>query len=285
MSAAKTIFAVTFVLSLCVTLIAPSFPPAPFLYRYVGIQQTTLSILEIPVANLLNGLTNGFFWTIIIAGIYGVVQLALHARRPRLLPPMPMAPQLVTPLPMNPLVDTQVNIIPPALTVPPGVSSFTLREESPVADMRTKAVSVKFSRVPFGSEMNVDSFKGIGLVCGGILRNLGIFTVSDLLRVGATERGRNRIANEVGVTSETVRKWIHREDLLRVKGIGGKYSALLESAGVNTVVGLSTKNPRRLSQTLKTVNRDKNLVERIPPSKTIKIWVHNAQNLEPILAE
>jgi predicted flap endonuclease-1-like 5' DNA nuclease len=131
----------------------------------------------------------------------------------------------------------------------------------------------------------LETFDGIGLVCGELLRNLGIDTVSDLLRVGATERGRRRLASEIGVTYSTLLKWIYREDLLRVRGIGRKYSALLASAGVNTATDLKKKNPDDLCQTLRALNRERHLVMRSPPSKTVEIWVHNAKSLEPILIE
>jgi hypothetical protein len=43
------------------------------------------------------------------------------------------------------------------------------------------------------------------------------------------------------------------------------------------------KNPRLLCQALRAVNREKNLVRRTPPSKTIEIWVKNARNLKPLV--
>jgi predicted flap endonuclease-1-like 5' DNA nuclease len=130
----------------------------------------------------------------------------------------------------------------------------------------------------------IETINGIGPVYGESLRKSGIKTVNDLVRVGATKRGRERLARKIGVTNETLIKWVYRGDLLRVNGIGKKYSTLLESAGVNTVTDLSSRNPRFLHQTLRTVNREKNLVRRTPPSKTIEIWVNNAKNLEPIFS-
>src|SRR4030066_1648624 len=280
MSVAKTMFAITFVLFLGVTIIVPSFPPAQLL-----MPQTTLSILGISVVTLLIGITNGFFGTIIVGVTYGLAQLALRTGRPRLLPPMPHAPYLIAPLPENPLVDSRVGIIPPALTIPAGGLSFKVWKEPVRSMMRTEFVPIRFSSEPIGAEVYVETFEGIGLVCGGLLRNLGINTVSDLLRVGATERGRRRLASEIGVTYSTLLKWVYREDLLRVKGIGRKYSALLESAGVNTATDLKEKNPDHLCQTLRALNRERHLVMRSPPSKTIEIWVHNAKNLEPVLIE
>jgi predicted flap endonuclease-1-like 5' DNA nuclease len=106
-----------------------------------------------------------------------------------------------------------------------------------------------------------------------------------LLKVCATERGRKHLANEIGVPQSMLLKWVYRGDLLRVRGVGRKYATLLESAGVNTVSDLSTRNPRHLFQTLRTVNREKRLVRRTPPSKTIEIWVNIAGTLEPVIEQ
>ena len=271
-------FAITFVLFLGITLIVPSFPPAQLI-----MPQATLSTWGTPIATLFIGITNGLFWTIIVLVTYGLAQLALHTGRPRMLPPMPVAPYLITPLPENQLVDSRVGLIPPALTIPPGGSPFKVGKEPVRAMMRTEPVPIRFLREPIGAEVDVETFEGIGLVCGGLLRNLGIDTVSDLLRVCATERGRRRLASEIGVTYSTLLKWVYREDLLRVRGIGRKYSALLESAGVNTATDLKEKNPDHLCQTLRALNRERHLVMRSPPFKTIEIWVRNAKNLEPVL--
>ena len=279
MSVAKTMFAITFVLFLGITLIVPSFPPAQLI-----MPQTTLFISTTSIATLFIGITNAFFWTIIVVVTYGLAQLALHTGRPGMLPPMPVAPYLITPLPENQLVDSRVGLIPTALTIPPESSPFKVGKAPVRAMMRTEPDPIRFSREHIGA-VDVETFEGIGLVCGGLLRNLGIDTVSDLLRVGATERGRRRLASEIGVTYSTLLKWVHREDLLRVKGIGRKYSALLESAGVSTATDLKTKNPYNLCQTLRALNREKHLVWRSPPSKTIEIWVQNAKNLEPVLIE
>src|SRR4030066_338970 len=119
MSVSKTMFAIMFVLFLGVTIIVPSFPPAQLI-----IPQTTLSIWGISVVTLLVGITNGFFWTIIVGVTYGLAQLILRTGRPGLLPPMPHAPYLIAPLPENPLVDSRIGIIPPALTIPAGGLSF-----------------------------------------------------------------------------------------------------------------------------------------------------------------
>jgi len=125
MSSAKTIFAIAFLLFVSLSLIVPSFPPAQFLHESLKIPQTTLSIAGISIATLLRGITNGFFWALVVATAYGV---ACYSRGPKPLPPMPVAPHLTIPMLENPLVDYRVNRIPPALTISLP-SSFTMRIE------------------------------------------------------------------------------------------------------------------------------------------------------------
>jgi hypothetical protein len=136
MSSAKTIFATAFLLFVSLSLAVPSFPPAQFLHESLKIPQTTLSIAGISIATLLRGITNGFFWALVVATAYGVV---CYFRRPKPLPPMPVAPRLTLPMLENPLVDYRVNRIPPALTISIP-SSFTVRIEptNPVQYAHTK---------------------------------------------------------------------------------------------------------------------------------------------------
>ena len=125
MPSAKTIFAITFLVFVSLSLVMPSFPPAQLLHEYLKIPQTTLSIWGISIATLLSGITNGFFWVFVAATVYGV---AHYSRQLKPLPPMPVAPHLTTPMLENPFVDSRVNRIPPALTISLK-PSFTVRRE------------------------------------------------------------------------------------------------------------------------------------------------------------
>ncbi len=280
-----TVLAIGFVVLVGLTLLVPSFPPAQLLYEYLKIPPSQLSLWGISVASILNGVTNGFFWVTIVACVFS---LSRFARQSKPLPPMPVAPTLVVPPIESTIVDERVNVIPPALTVPPvsershSFEALAIKEPTWHSDRKISIRNVK-NRRPGRTDQDIESIEGIGTICSGLLRNSGIYTVNDLLRVGATERGRRFLANEVGVSYPTLLKWIYRGDLSRVRGVGTKYAVLLESAGVNTVKELSSKNPRYLHQTLKHVNREKNLVRRAPPAKTIEIWVNNARLLEPIV--
>jgi hypothetical protein len=107
MSAVRTIFPIIFVIFTGITLFFPSFPPATLLYEFVRI--TPSYIGGITIATLINGITNGFFWTIIATTVYGLAQIFLSTRKKPPLPPMPVAPHLAAPLLDNPLVDSSNN--------------------------------------------------------------------------------------------------------------------------------------------------------------------------------
>ena len=146
MSAAITILAITFVLFVSITLVAPSFPPAQLLYKYVSIPQTTLSLYGISVASLLSGIINGLIWTIFAGLTYGLAQLAITTMELKPLPPMPSAPRLAAPLPENLLVVSNGSIIRPALTISPETLSFTKRRKHARRAIRTRTVPIRVSR-------------------------------------------------------------------------------------------------------------------------------------------
>ena len=130
--AAGAVLTITFAILVSITLVVPSFPPAPLLYEYVRIQQTTLSLWGISIATLFDGIINGLFWTIFIAVTYGLAQIAIPTRELGPLPPMPLDPRLAAPLPDNTLVVSKGSIIPPALTL-------TIRKNPARSPTRTKS--------------------------------------------------------------------------------------------------------------------------------------------------
>ncbi len=237
---------------LAVTLVFPSFPPGQYIFELLKIQQSTNPILGIPTASLIYGITNGLFWLAIGATAYSIMA-SVSSDIP--LPPMPDAPLLNTPPPQSMPVDNRTLKIPPAITIP------------------------KVQRKP-RTEYDVEAIEGIGPIRGALLRDLGIRTADDLLRAASSSRAQLALAKEVGVSNEVLMKWLSRGDLLRIRGIGTQYSGLLEAAGVNSVADLSTRNAGFLRQTLKTINKDKKLVKRIPPARTIRDWVDDAKTLE-----
>jgi predicted flap endonuclease-1-like 5' DNA nuclease len=256
MSGAAVVFTIAFLIPLGVTLGFPAFPPGEILYNLLGSPEIALSIGGISGSTIINGIINGLFWGAIAVGIY---LLAHRASEPETLPPMPAPPHIPSPVPAP----------------VPQASTTTVRRQ------HTHALRVRKTFVPL--DQDIEAIEGIGPTYGTRLRNVGVKTVKDLLRTGASRSGRRYLANKIDVAPATLLKWVYRADFFRIKGIGKQYSSLLESAGVNTVADLAMRDPESLCERLRMINRRKNLVRRTPPSKMIAAWVRSAKYLKRIV--
>jgi uncharacterized membrane protein len=110
-----------------------------------------------------------------------------------------------------------------------------------------------------------------------------IQSVDNLLERGATPKGRKEIATEIGVDEGLVLKWVNEIDLTRVRGIGVKYSTLLEAAGVDTVPELAQRKPANLQQKLAEVNAAAGIVKEPPSEKQVANWVAQAKALPRVI--
>lgn len=116
------------------------------------------------------------------------------------------------------------------------------------------------------------------------LRAAGVASPETLLSKGATPQGRKEIAEKTGASEKTVLEWVNRVDLFRIRGIGREYADLLEQAGVDTVPELAQRNPENLYEKLVAVNRDKQLVRRLPVLAQVKDWVEQAKRLPRVVS-
>jgi predicted flap endonuclease-1-like 5' DNA nuclease len=249
----KVVFAATFLFLVGTTIGIPSLPPGGIIYDFLGVPHIALEFWVFSVAALVNGIINGLFWGGIVSFSYFLINCASRGEP---LPPMPEQPYM--PEPMPPRMPRQPRI-----------------RKSPPERRKIKTY------VPL--DQDIETIEGIGDTYGSKLRNSGIKTIEDLLRMGATRNGQHVLTGKVGIASSLLLKWIHRADLFRVKGIGTQYSALLESAGVFTVADLSSRDSFSLRLKLKTINKEKNLVRRPPSIGMVNGWVKKAKNLNQIV--
>jgi predicted flap endonuclease-1-like 5' DNA nuclease len=125
--------------------------------------------------------------------------------------------------------------------------------------------------------------EGIGPAYAEKLRAIGVLTVLDLLRRGATRKGRAELAELSGITGKLILKWVNHADLYRIKGVGSEYADLLEAAGVDTVVELANRNPANLLPRMLEVNEEKRLVRRSPVQSQVDEWVAQAKKLSRMI--
>jgi predicted flap endonuclease-1-like 5' DNA nuclease len=69
------------------------------------------------------------------------------------------------------------------------------------------------------------------------------------------------------------------DDLQSITGIGSKWAALLETAGVETVPELARRNPANLHEKLLQVNEQEHVVDLVPSLEQITDWIVQAQGM------
>lgn len=121
--------------------------------------------------------------------------------------------------------------------------------------------------------------EGIGPALREKFTQAGITTCDALLKRGGTPDGRKELQATTGISEAQLLKFVNHADLMRVKGIGGEYSELLESAGVDTVPELAQRNASNLTAALIEVNDAKKLVRSTPSEKQVQDWIRQAQAL------
>jgi len=130
---------------------------------------------------------------------------------------------------------------------------------------------------------SIIDIEGIGEVYRGKMQKYGIKTVEKLLKEGASEKGREKIAEGTGISKTLILEWVNHADLWRITGVGEEYSDLLEEAGVDTVVELAQRNPANLYQTMMEVNQAEKLVRRMPSARQVETWVAQAKKLPRVV--
>jgi len=130
----------------------------------------------------------------------------------------------------------------------------------------------------------IEQIEGIGPHFGERLGAVGVHTSEDLLARCSTPEGRQELEVATGIPGSQILTWTNQVDLMRVSGIGSEFSQLLESAGVDTVKELATRNADNLVQTLTRVNEEKHLTRVVPSPKRVAKWIDRARALEPALS-
>jgi predicted flap endonuclease-1-like 5' DNA nuclease len=127
---------------------------------------------------------------------------------------------------------------------------------------------------------NIIDIEGIGAAYAEKLNAAGINTTDDLLEKGGTKAGRKALAEASGVDEGRILTWVNHSDLHRIDGIAGQFSELLESAGVDTVKELATRNAENLNAKMQEVNDSKNLSGRVPSAEQLQKMIDQAKTME-----
>jgi predicted flap endonuclease-1-like 5' DNA nuclease len=127
----------------------------------------------------------------------------------------------------------------------------------------------------------ITDIEGIGEVYGAKLEAHGIATTADLLEKGGTKAGRAEISASTGLDESLVLTWVNHSDLMRVKGVAGQFSELLEATGVDTVKEFATRNAANLKKAMDAKNDELGLSGRVPSEGELQAMIDIAKTLEP----
>jgi PAS domain S-box-containing protein len=166
------------------------------------------------------------------------------------------------------------------------IASKTVEEEKvepvsleTVEEEKIEPVALKTGK----AGVNIEKIEGIGPSYAQRLALVGITNTGDLLRLGASRKGREDLAEQTGLSGKLILAWVNRADLMRVPGIGEEYSDLLELAGVDTVKELRRRSPENLYQKMQEVNEQRPVVRRVPSLSEVSAWIEAASEIEALL--
>lgn len=122
--------------------------------------------------------------------------------------------------------------------------------------------------------------EGIGETYGARLNKEGIKTTSDLLKVAGTKKGREKLAAATHLPESLILTWVNHADLMRIKGIAGQFSELLEAAGVDSVMELKRRNAENLHAKLIQVNEEFDLSGKVPSVHELEAMINEAKTMD-----
>ena len=107
----------------------------------------------------------------------------------------------------------------------------------------------------------------------------GIRNTQQFLERTRTPQQRVELAHKVGTTPVAIKELANRADLMRLTGVGGDFSNMLEEAGVNSCKELQHRVPEKLYTTLEAIHTDKKIGHRAPSVAQVTEWIAEAKKL------
>lgn len=134
--------------------------------------------------------------------------------------------------------------------------------------------------------VGIASIEGMGPALTRKLKGAGIRSTSQLLNKAGPAEGRKKLSVKIGTSETVLLFWVHRSDLMRVKGVGEEFSDLLAHAGITSAADLARAKPNDLYATcVEIASQDRTIVRRPPSEREVTSWVTHARTLTPSLID
>src|SRR5262249_29265055 len=125
----------------------------------------------------------------------------------------------------------------------------------------------------------VGEIDGVDSAAAAKLKAVGIRTSDKLLDAAKSLQGRKMLSGKTGIDERDLLRLANKIDRMRSEGIGPEYAELVQPAGVATVRVLTSRNPRRLAERMREINRKRKLVRVLPSESTVGRWIERAKKL------
>jgi len=123
----------------------------------------------------------------------------------------------------------------------------------------------------------MSEFTGIGQNHITRLRENGIESTDDLLRLWADQPNRETLATKTGIDMKQFAGFASMARLARVKNVGPKYVEGLTAIGVDGPKSLFEYTPESLMKRLSEVTADKKLTSPMPTLAEVETWFADAK--------
>ena len=127
---------------------------------------------------------------------------------------------------------------------------------------------------------DVKQIEGIGDAYGVRLAKLDVHTTDDLLKKGGTKTGRQHLSEKTEIPESLILTWVNHADLMRIDGIAGQFSELMEAAGVDTVKELGHRNAENLHNKMLEVNEKFGLSGKVPSVESLTDMIEQAKKMD-----
>lgn len=126
---------------------------------------------------------------------------------------------------------------------------------------------------------NLNDIVNNGELYTPILEEVGIKTTEDLVTQVANTETRKKLSERTGIGENKLLHFLHSADLLRIKGVGTLYAALLCEAGICSANELAEWEPAPLYEFLTKTNDRKELVQNLPTEEQLDGFIQQAKEL------
>lgn len=125
----------------------------------------------------------------------------------------------------------------------------------------------------------INMMKGVESTHIEQLQAQGVRYTQQLLERGATVQSREELAQQSNVPVQVIRAIVGRADLMRLRGVGGDLSLLLQEAGILSCRSFQGQDPERLHRRLAELHIGRRIAYHAPSKAQVRSWMNESQEL------